>query len=64
MAKDPVCGMTVYEKEAVATAVYKGTTYYFCATACKEVFEREPEKFISQSVTSEKALRADLPRGV
>lgn len=44
MAKDPVCGMDVDEKSAVATAVYKGKTYYFCAEACKRAFEKNPEK--------------------
>jgi YHS domain-containing protein len=28
MAKDPVCGMTVDEKTAAATASYQGQTYY------------------------------------
>ena len=35
MAKDPVCGMEVDEKKAGATSVPQGTTYYFCAKACK-----------------------------
>ncbi|MFQ6016395.1 MAG: YHS domain-containing protein [Anaerolineae bacterium] len=45
MAKDPVCGMEVDEKEAAATAEYKGKTYYFCATGCKMAFEKDPEKY-------------------
>jgi len=48
MAKDPVCGMEVDEKKAAATAVYQGTTYYFCAAACKATFEKTPEKFIGK----------------
>ncbi|MCI0371261.1 MAG: YHS domain-containing protein [candidate division NC10 bacterium] len=46
MAKDPVCGMTVDEKRAAATSIYRGQTYYFCAAACKEKFEKSPEKFV------------------
>lgn len=46
MAKDPVCGMDVDEKKSVATWVYKGRTYYFCAHACKRAFEKDPEKYI------------------
>lgn len=46
MTRDPVCGMTVDEKTAVASANYKGTTYYFCCPACKEKFEQEPEKYL------------------
>ena len=36
MAKDPVCGMTVDEKKAAATATQDGKTYYFCSAGCKE----------------------------
>src|SRR5438093_7103912 len=43
MAIDPVCGMTVDEKTAPATAVHNGTTYYFCAPGCKRTFEKDPE---------------------
>jgi len=47
MAKDPVCGMDVDEKKAVASLVYEGQTYYFCAEACRRAFERDPEKYTS-----------------
>ena len=46
MAKDPVCNMTVDEKKAAGTSIYKGTTYYFCAKICKEKFDKDPEKFM------------------
>jgi Cu+-exporting ATPase len=49
MAKDPVCGMQVDEKKAAATAVYKGRTYYFCASACKQTFEKSPEKYAARA---------------
>ena len=45
MAKDPVCGMTVDEKTAAATASYQGRTYYFCSTECKATFDKTPAKF-------------------
>ena len=48
MAKDPVCKMTVEEEKAAATSIYKGKTYYFCAQACKEKFEKQPEKYLSE----------------
>jgi len=44
---DPVCKMTIDDKDAVATSTYKGTTYYFCSMPCKEDFEKNPESFIS-----------------
>src|SRR5207245_7168914 len=43
MAIDPVCGMTVDEQTAPATAVHNGTTYYFCAPGCKRTFEKDPD---------------------
>jgi YHS domain-containing protein len=51
MAKDPVCGMNVDEKNAAATATYEGQTYYFCAKVCKESFEKQPEKYLQKKTT-------------
>ncbi len=48
-AVDPVCGMTVVKANAKATFDYKGTTYYFCSTGCKEAFAKEPEKFLAKA---------------
>ncbi|MCK7500675.1 MAG: YHS domain-containing protein [Comamonadaceae bacterium] len=45
-AVDPVCGMTVVKANAKATFDYKGATYYFCSTGCKEAFAKEPEKYL------------------
>src|SRR5512137_813916 len=50
-AVDPVCGMTVVKANAKATFDYKGTTYYFCSTGCKDSFAKEPEKYISAMKT-------------
>lgn len=46
MAIDPVCGMDVNEADAVATADYRGETYYFCAEGYKETFESEPSEYV------------------
>jgi len=46
MARDPVCGMDVEEQKAAATSSYRGQTYHFCARACKEAFDRDPEKYL------------------
>jgi len=45
--KDLVCGMTIDPQTAVATSVYKGQTYFFCARGCKVAFDKDPEKYIS-----------------
>jgi Cu+-exporting ATPase len=45
MTKDPVCGMQIKEKEADGKSEYKGKTYYFCSSSCKETFDKEPAKY-------------------
>lgn len=43
--KDPVCGMSIEESDAVGTSEYKSTTYYFCSSDCKETFDADPEDY-------------------
>jgi len=43
---DPVCKMTIEDKDAVAVSEYKGNTYYFCALPCKEDFDKNPESYL------------------
>jgi YHS domain-containing protein len=54
MTKDPVCKMEVDEKTAPAKSVYKGKTYYFCAKGCKVLFDKNPEKFLSEENLNKK----------
>jgi YHS domain-containing protein len=49
MAKDPVCGMDVDEKRAAGKSEYQGRTYYFCSPGCKQAFDKEPQKYLSQT---------------
>jgi YHS domain-containing protein len=37
--KDPVCGMDVETATAAGQTEYKGQTYYFCGSKCKEKFD-------------------------
>jgi len=46
MAIDLVCGMIVDEESAPAETTFEGKDYYFCATYCREVFNRDPQRFI------------------
>lgn len=46
MATDPVCGMEVEPESAADRYEYEGGTYYFCATACREKFEQNPEDYL------------------
>ena len=51
MAKDPVCGMTVDEKEAETaglTSQQQGQTFYFCSPGCKREFEQNPQRYASE----------------
>lgn len=44
-AKDPICGMTIEESDAVGSSEYEGTTYYFCSMDCKEEFDANPSDY-------------------
>jgi YHS domain-containing protein len=44
---DPICGMEVEEGKARAQGLaseHGGTTWFFCAPACKQAFDRDPRK--------------------
>lgn len=41
MAKDPVCGMDIDEKDAKFMTYIGHETFYFCSKVCQERFEVE-----------------------
>lgn len=43
-SNDPVCGMKV-ESNSPHRTEYKGQTYYFCSSDCKEEFMANPEQY-------------------
>lgn len=45
---DPVCGMKIHKRDAAATSEYRGRRVYFCSRACKEEFDRDPDKYSSK----------------
>ena len=47
--KDPVCGMQVAPETAKASAIYAGTTYYFCSMGCHDKFKLAPKKYLAVS---------------
>ena len=49
--KDPVCGMDVTYETAQARTDYNGLTYYFCSLGCKEQFDENPEKYLTEDKT-------------
>jgi Cu+-exporting ATPase len=58
---DPVCKMTIEEKDAVGTSAYKGTTYYFCSAVCKKEFDKNPEVFISEKTVVPPKILTGMP---
>ncbi len=53
--KDPICGMTIEEKEAAATSVYQGKTYHFCSLSCKKKFDENPASYAEEGKEERKA---------
>lgn len=47
--KDLVCGMDVSPENARYTFEMNGKTYYFCAAACRDKFEKSPDKYLKHS---------------
>ena len=70
MPVDPVCGMEVKKEEAAGSSIYKGKTYYFCSSHCKEEFEKDPEKYLKEKPSSnfkmdeQKIKRKEEPKAV
>jgi Cu+-exporting ATPase len=46
MVRDPVCRMLIEPSRAAAVAAHAGHGYFFCSASCKELFERDPEKYL------------------
>jgi len=44
VVRDPVCGMTVGDKDA-PTLAYQDVTYHFCSPSCRENFRRHPAQY-------------------
>ena len=47
--KDLVCGMDIETASAAGRTEYKGETYYFCGSKCKEKFDLNPEQYLGKS---------------
>lgn len=52
LVTDPVCGMQIDPADAAGSSEYKGTTIYFCASACKTEFDAAPESFATDAASS------------
>ena len=47
--KDLVCGMDVDPATAAGRSDYKGQTYFFCSSTCKEKFDLDPGQYVGKS---------------
>lgn len=47
MVTDPVCGMTIEIKNAVAQELHQGSSVYFCSNNCHSEFLANPEQYLS-----------------
>jgi YHS domain-containing protein len=43
---DPVCGMTMPRSEAAGCTEHKEHTYYFCIEACRDLFLKDPDRYL------------------
>jgi Cu+-exporting ATPase len=48
--QDLVCGMQIPASRTRDFSEYQGQTYHFCSTVCKDQFDRDPERYVSQAV--------------
>jgi YHS domain-containing protein len=48
MMRDPVCGMSVDERNTKLVSERGGKKFYFCSPACRAAFDKDPEKFLSK----------------
>ena len=47
--KDLVCGMDVDPATATGRTDYKGQTYFFCGSRCKEKFDLDPGHYVGKA---------------
>jgi len=51
--RDPVCGMTVDPQTKPHHAEFEGETFHFCSDHCREKFEAEPERYLTEPEAEE-----------
>jgi Cu+-exporting ATPase len=59
--KDPVCGMTIEDKDAAGTSTYRGKTYFFCSTSCKEKFDKNPGAYAEKKTPENSHTTGSCP---
>ncbi len=59
MTRCPVCGMMVDEATAPSTE-YEGKTYYFHKPVHKDMFDKDPGKFLSKLSDQSQDMSGDM----
>ncbi len=49
--RDPVCGMTLLTDGATTQTTHQGTSYRFCSGSCRDLFLRDPERYLREGAT-------------
>ena len=52
IVKDNVCGMRLSASEAFDKTNYRGDTYYFCASGCRDKFIKHPSQYAKKEAIS------------
>lgn len=47
--RDPVCDVTMEEKDAAGVSEHEGVTYYFHSEECMSTFNQHPEQYADKS---------------
>jgi YHS domain-containing protein len=47
--KDPVCGRRINRNKAHITIEYKGHEYLLCCPLCQSEFEKDPERYATET---------------
>jgi P-type Cu+ transporter len=61
MAKDPVCGMFVEEKNNAIRHTVEGRVYFFCSTYCLNGFIAPEKEFKKLKIIQQLALLLQYP---
>jgi len=46
---DPVCAMVISPRRARASVRREGSLYYFCSENCRDVFNRDPDRYLAEA---------------
>lgn len=61
---DPVCKMKVFPSKAAAKYTWDAVTYYFCNPRCKEMFQSDPQKYLSVVPATLSRMDSPAKRGL